>query len=353
MLSQAEKQWLDESLAYLSVKAVNQTEPAIEAMTGDASARQYYRIKVDARTFLFCRSLDTESNARFRLVASALEKAGVMAPLVFAFDDDLGVMLLSDLGNTLLVDVYQMNAHGQRYSIIHRVLNDLIRLAKMPDEYLMASDDPAVQLSTYNQALLDRDFGLFTEWCLGEALNLSPTQQEQAMLGEFAAQFQRSFTEQPQVWVHRDFHCRNLMLTDNDIGVIDFQDMVKGPVCYDLISLVYDAYWDIPADQKQAIVEDYYKLLTSEQMISVTLSDFLPWVAVTAMQRLIKVLGIFCRLSLRDGKMQYLADLPMVMQHLDHLHETYPEVWSEAWLFFWQSQVKPALATFLQSHHVK
>jgi aminoglycoside/choline kinase family phosphotransferase len=351
MLSLEEQQWLNDSLRFLSVTREpsmtgdSSTELLVEPLAGDASARHYYRVKLASRTFMFCRSHDHASNLRFRTVSLALEKAGVMAPLVFAFDDELGVMLLSDLGNTLLSDVYQMNAHAQPYSILHRVLTDLIRLARMPDADLLSNQTQV--LAQYDQALLDRDFGLFQEWCLKEALGIVPTDQQQECLNDLADMFQQVFFEQPQVWVHRDFHCRNLMLTDNDIAVIDFQDMVKGPVTYDLISLVYDAYWLIPNHQKTQIIEDYYKLLTSERLIDTSLEEFKRWSAVTAMQRLLKILGIFCRLSLRDGKVQYLSDLPMVASHIDSLHETASDVWSESWLKLWNGVVKPALTEFL------
>lgn len=345
MISQQEYQWLEESLACLSVKGT----PEIEALTGDASARQYFRIKLASRNIILCKSLDLESNARFRRVSLALEHVGVMAPLVFAFDDSLGLMLLSDLGNTQLIDVYQMNAHSQSYAVLHRVLNDLLRLSQIPDELLMGKSSDRGALASYDESLLNRDFGLFTEWCLDNALGLSLDEQETLCLQTLADCFELVFAEQPWVWVHRDFHSRNLMLTDNDIGVIDFQDMVKGPVCYDLISLVYDAYWQFPPQIKVSVILDYYKLLTSEGLVSVSQAEFQRWVALTAMQRLIKVIGIFCRLALRDGKRAYLSDLPLVMAHIDEIHQLHRDDLPEGWLRFWDTKVSPALTAFLDT----
>ncbi|MFC3150797.1 aminoglycoside phosphotransferase family protein [Litoribrevibacter euphylliae] len=347
-INEQEQLWLEESLACLSVKGT----PEVEALTGDASARQYFRVKLSGRSFILCKSLDLDSNARFRRVSSALEHVGVMAPLVFAFDDELGLMLLSDLGNTLLIDVYQMNAHSQSYSVLHRVLNDLLRLSQISDELLIDDDSAGGRvrgsLASYDESLLNRDFGLFTEWCIGKALGLTLSDQEQTYLQALADGFEQAFAEQPWVWVHRDFHSRNLMLTDNDIGVIDFQDMVKGPICYDLISLIYDAYWQFPQQTKQTVAVDYYKLLTSEGLISVSEQAFQCWVAMTAMQRLIKVLGIFCRLALRDGKTGYLGDLPMVISHINEIHQTHTDALPSGWLTLWETKLIPALTVFLE-----
>ena len=346
MLNPQEQQWLEESLSYLSVQGM----PDVEVVVGDASARNYYRIKLGARNFILCRSKDEASNQRFRKVSAALEQVGVMAPLVFAFDDDLGLMLMSDMGRTQLIEVYQMNAHAHPYSIIHRVLNDLIRLSQIPDPLLMQEDQFLV--GRYDQALLARDFGLFTEWCIEKALGVTLFSQEKESLLALARQFESAFNEQPQVWVHRDFHSRNLMLTDDDVAVIDFQDMVKGPICYDLISLVFDAYWLIPMQDQKNIIDDFYRLLCSESLIDVSREDFQRWVAATAMQRLIKILGIFCRLSLRDGKTQYLADLPMVIHHIETLHQSDAGVWPEDWLLLWKERLRPALNAFLARHEI-
>lgn len=345
MLNSEEMAWLEETLAYLNVKGDAKTE----RIMGDASSRNYFRVYLGRRTFILCRSSDAASNERFRCVSAALEQVGVMAPLVFAYDEALGLMLLSDLGNTTLLDFYQMNASGHPYSLVHRILNDLLRLAQIPDPLLSRPDGPVV--GEYNQALLDRDFGLFTEWCLTKALSLEVEgQPKNIILASMSSLLSEGFRTQPQVWVHRDFHCRNLMLTDSDIAMIDFQDMVKGPVCYDLISLIYDAYWNIPQDQKGVFVRDYYQQLLDVELVTCGLDEFQQWVAITAMQRLLKVVGIFCRLALRDGKQGYLSDLPLVIQHIESLHNVFLDLWPQGWVECWQEEIAPAMRLFLESN---
>ncbi|GAA3910246.1 aminoglycoside phosphotransferase family protein [Litoribacillus peritrichatus] len=340
MLTNEALDWLQQSLAYLAVQGA----PEVNSVVGDASSRAYFRVHLGKRSFIFCLSSDVDSNKRFREVSAALEQVGVMAPLVFAFDDERGYMLMSDMGDTLLSDVYEMNVHRQPKAIIHRALTDLIRLAQIPDPLLTLT-------GSYDGALLARDFGLFEHWCLDQFLGLELSGEQQQVLVTLASLLAKGFECQPQVWVHRDFHCRNLMLTDDDVAMIDFQDMVKGPVCYDLISIVYDAYWQLPHDQQAALISDYYQQLMQSGILGdeVGVTLFQSWVAQTAMQRLLKILGIFCRLALRDGKQQYLSDLPLVIKHVDDVIAHNLDLWPEGVVELWNETIQPALKAKLVS----
>lgn len=299
-------QWLKETLTQLGIDESFKAE----ALTGDASSRRYVRIHLHKRTFILCLSEDYFSNQRFREVSAQLQTVGIMAPLVFAYNETPGLMLLSDLGSTSLSDLYAMNSKHLPMAVIHRALNDLSRLAVMPE-------DAFPSLGNYDQTLLDRDFGLFTDWALSHWLELEVDVEQQQTLQNMAEVLKDAFSLQPQVWVHRDFHCRNLMVTDDDIAMIDFQDMVRGPVTYDLASIVNDAYWLMSPEQQDQLIEDYYKVLRSIAFLddSVSLQTFKAWHAFTALQRLLKVIGIFCRLSLRDGKHTYMTDLVVVLEN--------------------------------------
>ena len=137
--------------------------------------------------------------------------------------------------------------------------------------------------------------------------------------------------------------------------MIDFQDMVKGPVCYDLASIVFDAYWQLTHDQQMSLIKDYYQQLQQAEILSVEIDidEFQRWVSITAMQRLLKILGIFCRLTLRDGKAQYLSDLPLVMKHVDDLVNHDLALWPEGFSAFWSHTIKPALEKKLLDERCK
>ncbi|MDH5376823.1 MAG: phosphotransferase, partial [Gammaproteobacteria bacterium] len=190
------------------------------------------------------------------------------------------------------------------------------------------ADTDELVLPEYDHALLWREMMLFEDWFLGKHLGQSLSEKETQQLHtvfEFLAQ---SALSQTQVWVHRDYHSRNLMAVNADNpGVLDFQDAVNGPITYDLVSLLRDCYVAWPLERVEAWVAKYYDLLISQDELKIPEYDiFLRWFDLMGVQRHLKAIGIFSRLNYRDGKPGYLADIPRTLNYVQWVCEKYPEL---------------------------
>jgi aminoglycoside/choline kinase family phosphotransferase len=272
----------------------------------DASFRRYFRVDLDGRTCIAMDAPPPMENCRpFVHVAQLLRDAGVHAPEVHAQDLERGFLLLEDLGTTTyLTRLDASNAHGLYLDAI----DALIRFQRSSREGV---------LPAYDEALLRRELDLIPDWYVARHLGaaLDDTQRE-ALEGVFARVLANNLA-QPRVFVHRDYHSRNLMVCDPNPGVLDFQDAVYGPVTYDLVSLLRDAYiaWE---EERQIDWAVRYWERARKAGIAVD-ADFgsfwrdFEWMGV---QRQIKVLGIFARLCHRDGKSGYVDDMPLVMKYL-------------------------------------
>jgi N-acetylmuramate 1-kinase len=248
----------------------------------------------------------------FVKVAHLFRAAGVNVPEVLAEDIENGYLLLSDLGNTMYLPALTDDTAAKLYDDATTALVK-IQQASRPDV-----------LPDYDRELLLRELRLFPDWYIAKHLGveLSPTQIQ--TLGSAFEAILTNNLAQPRVYVHRDYHSRNLMVTEPNPGIIDFQDAVFGPVTYDLVSLLKDAYiaWDEARIIDWAV--RYWEkarkaALPVDADFSVFYRDF-EWMGV---QRHIKVLGIFARLFHRDGKDQYLRDMPLVMTYLRKACERY------------------------------
>jgi hypothetical protein len=173
-------------------------------------------------------------------------------------------------------------------------------------------------LPPYDHAKLMTEMALFKDWFVAQYLGLTLNDDEIALIDRTCQQIADAVDQQPVVFVHRDYHSRNLMvLPDGGMGIIDFQDAVMGAITYDLVSLLRDAYIEWPTAQVQAWVEDFRQLLQANgQITHVNSEQFLQWFDWMGAQRHLKVVGIFARLSLRDGKHGYLNDIPLVFKYL-------------------------------------
>ena len=227
------------------------------------------------------------------------------APRSLAGEPEHGFLLLTDLGaRTYLAALDAASAPA-----LYRDATDaLIR-------WQQATRDPA--LPPYDEALLARELALFPDWYVGKHLGVTLTPAQQTTLGEAFQRILGNNLAQPRVFVHRDFHSRNLMLSEPNPGILDFQDAVTGPITYDLVSLLRDAYveWDEPRQIDWAV--RYWERARSEGLpvdadFGVFWRDF-EWMGV---QRQLKVLGIFARLNHRDGKAAYVDDMPRVLRYL-------------------------------------
>jgi hypothetical protein len=289
------------------------------AVAGDASFRRYYRLAgcEPTRIAVFAPP-DKERNLEFTRIAALLRAAGVCAPEVLAHDSANGFLLLSDFGDTLMLGGLDESSVDGLYA---RAMDTLLHIQGA------ATVCEGWQLPPYSEELLLQEMELFPAWYLEGLLGIALGARDRALLQALFARLVASAREQPQVFVHRDFHSRNLMLLPGGaLGVIDFQDAVTGPLTYDLVSLLRDCYVEWPPARVEAWAASFAaRAVAAGSMQPVPAATFRRWFDWMGLQRHIKVLGIFARLWLRDGKPGYLGDLPLVMRYTLDVASAYPE----------------------------
>ena len=285
-----------------------------EPVSGDASFRRYFRawqqtpgqpptpfIVMDAPP-------EHEDCKPFVHVARHWRHQGIKVPAIAAEDMAQGFLLLEDFGNQLmLAALTQDNAD----TLYRRALDELVRIAQAPDQ-------PDHALPSYDAALLDREMALFPDWLLEQYLALPLGNLERALLDTAFGLLKESALAQPVVTVHRDYHSRNLLVLPGgeQPGVIDFQDAVRGPVTYDVVSLLKDCYVRWPETRVQDWLE-YFRVASREAGLHRADPDtFRQWFELMGMQRHLKAAGIFARLAIRDNKSGYLADIPRTVGYL-------------------------------------
>ncbi|NND67009.1 MAG: phosphotransferase [Halioglobus sp.] len=294
--------WALEQLGEAEVPA------AAAAVAGDASNRRYFRLRLAERSVVLVHAPPaTEKNHAFVEMADLLASAGVHVPEVLAADFGRGFLLLEDLGDDLLLPLLTSQTANGYY---HQAAEILLQLAAVrPGDAV---------LPVYDAAVLGEELGRFPEWFVAALLRYRMGAADLALWESFAARLVQNALEQPQVLVHRDFHSRNLMLQpDGGLAVIDFQDALLGPVTYDPVSLLRDCYIRWPAAQVRGWALAHRDALVGRELLAPTPDEvFLRWFDLTGLQRHIKVLGNFARLSVRDGRHGYLGDLPMVITYV-------------------------------------
>ncbi|MEZ5574020.1 MAG: phosphotransferase [Halioglobus sp.] len=301
----------------LSVLGGSATAAALplSAVAGDASARRYFRFSSGGRSYIAADAPPaTQKNEEFVRVAGLLAAAGVTVPSLLGVDLERGFLLLEDLGDRLLLSALDADSADSHY---HHAFDILAKMAAVRPDH--------TGLGEYDRSLLTEELSRFSQWFVHGLLDHVPTGAEENLLNNLYSQLIDSALEQPRVLVHRDFHSRNLMLVGQDeLAVIDFQDAVIGPVTYDLVSLLRDCYIQWPVASVQAWARDYHSLLRSRGVLNeVDAAQFLRWFDWVGLQRHLKVLGTFARLYLRDGKPGYLADLPLVIHYVLEIVDKY------------------------------
>lgn len=313
------------------------TPLGIAPLAGDASFRRYYRLSGCEPSRLAVHAPpEKEKNLEFRRIAALLRDAGVHAPAVLAHHEAEGFLLIEDFGDSLLLPAL---GDGSVDALYGRALETLLAIQRAP------TGAPGWSLGDYSAALLAQEMALFPEWFLRQLLGIRPDAAEEAMLAGLFGQLVAGALAQPQVFVHRDYHSRNLMLLAGDaLGVIDFQDAVRGPVTYDLVSLLRDCYVCWPPERVEAWALAYAgRAAATGVMPAVAPGEFLRWFDLMGLQRHIKVLGIFARLWLRDGKRGYLKDLPLVMRYTLAQAEAHPE--TRAFADWFRARILPLART--------
>lgn len=291
----------------------------IKLISGDASFRRYFRVIQPDHTLIAVDAPpDKENSQPFLQVAEAYAAQGLPVPRVLAHDLQQGFYCQSDMGDTLFADVLTADNYMHWYQQAMAHLPAIAACTRTQGGALPAYDD----------ALLAREFYLFSHWLLVVHLRLELSASEQQQLADCFAWIANEFKAQPQVGVHRDYHSRNLMiLPDQRVGIIDFQDAVTGPVTYDLVSLLRDCYQKWPADGIRQLVTDFQRQYYPEYA-----TDFQRWFDITGLQRHIKASGIFARLYHRDGKAGYLESIQPTLKYITDVGAHYPQVAYLVWL---------------------
>lgn len=312
-------------------RAVESIAPA----STDASFRRYFRIHSAGQTHIVMDAPPPTENVRpFVSVAGLLRQAGVQTPEIHAVDVERGFVLLSDFGNRNYLDVLNEDSVQALYGDALAALLSMQRAVRAD----------TADLPSYNEKLLRTELGIFRDWFLDRWLGLELSAIESAMLDAVWQILTDSALEQPRVCVHRDYHSRNLMLTEDDNpGVLDFQDAVIGPITYDLASLLRDCYIAWPVDRVHSWVEAYQDdLQTAGLLKTPDAHRFRRWFDLMGMQRHLKAAGIFSRLNLRDGKPGYLKDIPRTLNYVTEAGQAYPEL--SGFMQFIEQRVLPRLA---------
>jgi N-acetylmuramate 1-kinase len=295
------KEWLP------TVAVVKVLPETLRPASADASFRRYFRIDApDGATYIVMDAPPPQEDVRpFIHVAEVFGESGVSVPKILAQDVERGFLLLSDLGSTTYL-------HQLTHDTAHKLYVDAIDALVL----LQAQSKPDV-LPEYDRALLHRELMLFPDWYIGKHLGITLTEKQTASLNQVFDALLANNLAQPQVYVHRDYHSRNLMvLEQGNPGILDFQDAVYGPITYDLVSLLRDAYiqWDEEMVLDWAI-RYWERARRAGLPVNSDVDAFYRDFEFMGLQRHLKVLGIFARLYHRDGKDGYLKDLPLVMEY--------------------------------------
>ena len=294
--------------------------------SSDASFRRYFRVTLqeqsgpaNATLIVMDAPPDKEDCRPFVQVARLFADAGVNVPRILAEDFTQGFLLLSDLGNTPYLSALQASEGASADRLYRDALAALIQIQRASAENI---------LPEYNRSLLERELMLFPDWYVARQRGITLSAAQQESLRTAFGRILANNLAQPQVFVHRDYHSRNLMVSTPNPGVLDFQDAVYGPITYDLSSLLRDAYIAWTEEQVIDWCARYWEGARKAGLpVQPDFGDFYRDFEWMGAQRQLKVLGIFARLCHRDGKDAYLKDQPLVLSYLRKTCERYQELW--------------------------
>lgn len=312
------KVWLDEQLENLFAQQGWGTVPpaTLTAASSDASFRRYFRWEGEGRSFVVMDAPPPQENCKpFVDIAFLLAKSGINVPKIYAEDLERGFLLLNDLGNKTYLDVIDgENADA----LFDDALQALLAFQQLP---------MVAPLPSYDVALLRRELELFPEWYVKRELGVEFDAAQQQQWQQISDLLIDSALAQPKVLVHRDYMPRNLMLSEPNPGVLDFQDAVYGPVTYDVTCLFKDAFLSWPEARVQGWLEKYWQqALALNIPVQADFDDFLRASDLMGVQRHLKVIGIFARICHRDGKPRYLADVPRFFSYIEAVIARRPEL---------------------------
>lgn len=312
------KVWLDKQLATLfAEQGWGAVPPAtLTAASSDASFRRYFRWQGDGKSFIVMDAPPPQENCKpFVDIAFLLAKSGINVPKIYAEDLERGFLLLNDLGNKTYLDVIDSENADD---LFNDALQALLAFQQLP---------MVAPLPSYDVALLRRELELFPEWYVKRELGIEFDAAQQVLWQQVSDLLIDSALAQPKVLVHRDYMPRNLMLSEPNPGVLDFQDAVYGPVTYDVTCLFKDAFLSWPQERVSGWLESYWQQAGALGIpVQPEFEDFLRASDLMGVQRHLKVIGIFARICHRDGKPRYLGDVPRFFAYIEAVIARRPEL---------------------------
>jgi len=284
-------------------------------IAGDASFRRYFRATMDGQSRILMDAPPPGEDVRpFIDIARRLRAANLHAPEIFHADKENGYLLLEDLGDDLYKGLLNRNTVGTYFNELFGVLKN------------MALEINTSGLRDYSAGMLQAEMNLFPDWYLGSHRKSIPRKQFDAVWADFCNDIIASALDQPCCFVHRDYHSSNLLKTaDGQVGIIDFQDAVNGPISYDFISLIWDRYINWPRSQVENWMEEFRQMLGPDFGQKIGPEQWRRYCDLMGLQRNFKIVGIFARLYYRDGKNGYIEMIPRFYQYIVSTLRLYPE----------------------------
>lgn len=292
----------------------NNNNLSLDERLTDASVRKYYRITMDGQSVIAV-DAPQDMSARFIAIGEPLRSLGIRVPNIYNKQDEQGFLIIEDFGDLSLQLALKPNNVDQLYTL---AFNALLK---------MQTQASSQQLPNYDLALISRELSLFQTWFLETHHKILLNTKEQRVFKQAYELLSNNALEQPQRFMHRDYHSRNLMLLpQGNLGLLDFQDALHGPIAYDLVSLLRDCYIDWPEEKIKTWCNAYLKQLNTQLGSDYQQNEFERWFDLCGIQRHLKAIGIFSRLFHQDNKPNYLHDIPRTLNYIMDVTKKYPEL---------------------------
>ena len=303
-----------------AIETLDSSQIEINPINSDASFRNYYRVSdySGASYVIMDSPPDKENNEQFIFISELLTKMEIPSTVVYAKDLSMGFFILSDLGPVTLLDRnMDTRIKTKREKLYTEAINILLLIQKNGNNFVD-------QLPVYDLELLETEMNLFLDWYCIKELGISAAQLNEFNLGKSFKYLSESALKQVQVFAHRDYHSRNIMISKRgELGIIDFQDAVLGPITYDLVSLLRDCYIELSENEIRHWLEVVYQRLINDNLIHISYEKFEVDFDLMGCQRHLKAIGIFSRLKHRDGKPNYMKDVPRTLGYLKKISKKY------------------------------
>ncbi len=313
--------WLSNYFAVAEISSLNY-------IPGDASLRKYLRLNTANDSFIVMDTPSDPSMASFIKIAEILTKYDINVPRILQYDINLGLILMSDLGSTLYLESLNSSTQEQINKLYEAAMTSLVKLQTVPTDY----NQIGYVLENMDHNYIDKCLEVFKVWYINTHKQGKGYNEE--LLSKLKKLFNHHFTAWPNAFVHLDYHSRNLLVNNTNPGIIDFQDAMCGPITYDLVSLLQDAYISWPRAQVEQWVLFYHRLATDAGLMAqLSPAELLYNFDLIGLQRHIKNLGVFARLHHRDKKSNYLNDIPALLKYILDATNRYPELsWLEQFI---------------------